>query len=165
MRGKSLCLGLLSVCTVLIAICNQPGLTQGEIDFEQIAEEAIEEEASDIERRREYIEWSLNHEKRVFNWHHFSSVFIFFVVHFIILLGLYFSYIQFRYSINNKGMDRTPSTMKVGHSEIEISSSIIGLLILVVSLAFFYLYLENVYPVQILPIRDISLEAQVEASE
>lgn len=38
--------------------------------------------------------------------------------------------------------------MKVGAAGIEVSSSIVGLLILVISLAFFYLYLENVYPVE-----------------
>ena len=132
---------------------------QENIDFEGIAEEAKQEEKSATELENEYFEWALEHRKQVFNWNHRSSVLIFFFVMAIISMGLYFSYMQFRES--GKGAGNLPlpeSTMKIGQGGVEISSSIIGLLILVVSLGFFYLYLENVYPVQTSPLLGIPEE-------
>ena len=126
--------------------------SQTDIDFERLSEEAKDEEASAIAIEDEYRKWLITHQKRVFGWNHVSSVIIFFFVMAIITMGLYFSYIQFRESIHTaQNKDLSPSTMKIGQSGVEISSSIVGLLILIVSLAFFYLYLENVYPVQITP--------------
>jgi len=43
--------------------------------------------------------------------------------------------------------DENKTSLKISMAGIEISSSIIGLLILCVSLAFFYLYIANIYPI------------------
>lgn len=130
-----------------------PSFAQGNIDFERISEEARNEDEENSELEREHLKWALSHRERVFGWNHISSVIIFFFVMSIITMGMYFSYMQFRESIHKvKRTDLPTSTMKIGHSGVEVSSSVIGLLILTVSLAFFYLYLENVYPVQTVPI-------------
>lgn len=139
-------------------------LSQEQIDFQNLAQEA-EKEASSLQNDlptlndtpptlnidREYRQWSLNHRKKVLTWNHYSSVIIFFFVMTIMSLGLYFSYMQFRDSVGSQTKSEiAPSTVKLGHGGIEISSSVIGLLVLMVSLAFFYLYLENVYPVRVI---------------
>ncbi|NER80453.1 MAG: hypothetical protein F6K42_12925 [Leptolyngbya sp. SIO1D8] len=88
--------------------------------------------------------------ERVMAWHFMSSIIIFFVVLTIIGIGLYFSYLQFKLSVIQRKDKISPSTLKIGRDGFEISSSIIGLLILIISLAFFYLYLENVYPIRVI---------------
>ncbi|MET0336926.1 MAG: hypothetical protein ABW063_04110, partial [Caulobacter sp.] len=50
-----------------------------------------------------------------------------------------------------KPAEPTPSsTIKLSLAGLEVSSSIIGLLVLVVSLGFFYLYLDRVYEIRVL---------------
>lgn len=134
-----------------------------DIDFSEIANEVNEDEEikqlirSEEEMIFEYNQWTLNHAKRVFMWNHISSVVIFFTVLIVIFAGLYFSYLQFQNSIlPNKDKDTSASTVKLGTGGLEVSSSIIGLLILVISLAFLYLYLDNVYPVTVVsPLNEV----------
>ena len=72
--------------------------------------------------------------------------------------GVFMSYLQFRKGFSQflpaKTSQETPSptemlsTLRISITGVEISSSIIGLLVLTVSLAFFFLYLDRVYPIQ-----------------
>jgi len=137
------------VCAALLvpaASCVREDLDYGQISSEAKEEQSIEEIEED------YFVWTMSYSKHVFAWHYVSSVIIFFFVMAIIAMGLYFSYMQFRESTrSNRKTEIAPSTMKLGQAGVEISSSVIGLLILVVSLAFFYLYLGTVYPVKVLP--------------
>lgn len=88
----------------------------------------------------------LNHREKVLVWQHKSSVVLFFIVIGIILMGLMLAYVQFK---NTKDfIDHGQSTIKISKDGIEISSSIVGLLILFFSLGFFYLYLTEVYPIK-----------------
>lgn len=83
-----------------------------------------------------------------FRWHFVNSILIFFMVITIVSSGLYFSYLQFKSS--NFGKDSgvpLQADFKISKDGIEVSSSVIGLLVLTISLVFFYLYLNNVYPV------------------
>ena len=57
--------------------------------------------------------------------------------------GLYFSYMQFRMAKRAE----TQTSIKLGKEGLEISSPVIGLLILFISMGFFYMYLANVYPI------------------
>jgi hypothetical protein len=52
--------------------------------------------------------------------------------------GLYFSYLQVSVA--------TPTQIKIGQS-IEVSSQVVGIIVLFLSLLFFYLYIVRVYPV------------------
>ncbi|WP_299224106.1 hypothetical protein [uncultured Psychroserpens sp.] len=110
----------------------------------------------------QYFTENLDHRKQTFDWQLFSTKLIFFTVIIIVLCGLVFSGIQFKQSINhlNKKTASTDSSSEdsspiLDKTEIELSltngvkinSSIIGLLILCVSIAFFYLYILYVYPI------------------
>jgi hypothetical protein len=46
-----------------------------------------------------------------------------------------------------KSPPATPSTVKIGPAGIEITSQVIGLLILALSVGFFYLYARYIYPI------------------
>ena len=90
-------------------------------------------------------EW--DHRLESFEWHYWTSVLIFIVVIVLMLSGLYFSYLQFVASEygEKEGSDHR-TQFKISKDGIEINSSVIGMLILFLSLGFFYLYLKEVYP-------------------
>jgi hypothetical protein len=91
----------------------------------------------------------LQHRRRVFEWQLTSSKVIFLTVLALVASGMVFAALQFR-----AGLKRTQPDVRDAASEIDfsatgvkVSSPVLGLLILVISLAFFYLYLVYVYPI------------------
>jgi hypothetical protein len=109
-----------------------------------------------------YYKDSLQHRKNIFHWSLKQSIIIFWMVLFIVFLGLTFSAIQFYISMLNakrKTGEKSPAeispdplapvtSLKLSVSGgVEVNSSVLGVIILVISLAFFYLYLIYVYPV------------------
>lgn len=112
---------------------------------------------------------SLDHRHRVFEWQLSSSKYIFIVVNIIVLVGLMLSVWQFYlpiYKMNkmikpngiakevtqtviadDQNNETQVSTIKLGKDGVEITSPVIGLLILVISIAFFFMYIHYVYPV------------------
>ena len=104
------------------------------------------------------------HRRRVFDWQYRSSQIIFAVVILLVSIGVYFSWLQFMAAAR---MPRTPEAVKVTKATepdedrqaglrttieaslqgIKVSSPVLGVVILVISLAFFYLYLVHVYPI------------------
>ncbi len=95
--------------------------------------------------RSEYDRWSLNHRARVLSWQHASGVVSFVVVMVIILAGVYMSYLEF-----TKNRDAV-TTLKFGQTGVELSSPVIGIVVLLISLLFTTVYLEKVYPVREIP--------------
>ena len=88
------------------------------------------------------------HRARVFRWQFYSSIAIFAVVVFLVLVGLYFSWLQFKRDVGVPGSEAAETTLDVSAKGIKVQSSVLGVIILVISLAFFYLYLVYVYPIQ-----------------
>lgn len=90
------------------------------------------------------------HRMRVFRWQLLSERLIFCVVILLVLVGVVFSGIQFRIGLRGLEAGREgPSTqLKLSGKGVEVSSSILGVILLVISLAFFYLYLVYVYPIE-----------------
>jgi hypothetical protein len=115
---------------------------------------------------REYYGYRIlgyKHRMDIFNWQFFSSKIIFFVVIFLVLTGVYFSGVQFHSSMRQKHVigpatkDGAAVMAAIEKSEIteveaslkgiKVSSPILGVIILVISFMFFYLYLLFVYPI------------------
>ena len=114
----------------------------------------------------EYLNYRISgyqHRREVFQWQLYSSKITFYVVIFLVLAGVYFSGIQFHRSMGqrrprvvaDKEVTQVVSTGKEEVTEItatlkgiKVSSPVLGILILVISLAFFYLYLRYVYPIE-----------------
>jgi uncharacterized membrane protein YiaA len=95
-----------------------------------------------------HIMESNRHQRRVFRWQLLSSKIIFVTVVVLVAAGIYFAAVQFHHGLR-RGSDQA------GHTEIEaslkgikVSSPILGVIILTLSLAFFYLYLVYVYPIE-----------------
>lgn len=100
-----------------------------------------------------------DHRLRVFEWQLLSSRIIFVVVILLVLLGVYFSGVQFHRGLHEADAraaldpETPPEAKPVTEIEasmegIKVSSSTLGVIILVISLAFFYLYLVFVYPIE-----------------
>lgn len=89
------------------------------------------------------------HRQAVFEWQLFSSKVIFWLVVTLVVIGVYFSWLQFRAGLPREGEKAEPAetTIEATTGGIKVSSPILGVIILVLSLAFFYLYLVHVYPI------------------
>lgn len=109
----------------------------------------------------EYKTTAFSHRQRVFEWQLLSSKVIFVVVIFLVLTGIYFSWLQFRADLARRdaggggddasgdgGAESSTSTIEASAKGIKVSSPVLGVIILVISLMFFYLYLQYVYPIE-----------------
>ncbi len=106
----------------------------------------------------EYRTKGFEHRKQVFAWQLFSAKIIFFVVIFLVLVGVYFSWVQFHKKMDdvsenhlrrsNEEKQEEMTTLSASAKEIKVSSPVLGVIILVISLLFFYLYLVYVFPIE-----------------
>jgi len=99
-----------------------------------------------------YYETGLQHRARVFWWQHLSTRIIFFVVLVLVASGIYFAWIQFKLDVTSRQSIRSAESEKehsieLSTSGIKVSSPVLGVIILALSLAFFYLYLVYVFPI------------------
>lgn len=98
--------------------------------------------------RREYnvyVREQYKHALVVFDWQHTTSKIIFVTVIILVFSGLVLAALQFYWSYSHG--TKTDTTLKVGLKGIEVASPVLGVVILVISLAFFYLYLVHIYPI------------------
>ncbi len=98
----------------------------------------------------EYRVTGYQHRQRVFAWQLLSSRIIFVLVIFLVLTGVYFSWLQFRSAMKGGtpfAEQAQDTTFEASTSGLKVSSPVLGVIILALSLAFFYLYLLYVYPI------------------
>jgi hypothetical protein len=111
-----------------------------------------------------YYATGLTHRTRVFEWQHTSTVIIFWVVIVLVAAGLFFAWLQFQAALKPRPAAPASagaaevvavttaagpgvSTVEFGKDGFKISSPVLGVIILALSLAFFYLYLVYAYPI------------------
>ena len=120
---------------------------------------------------RAYYEYRLSgyhHRARLFEWQLWSSRVIFFIVVLLVFAGIYFAAVQFHVALHaarnppstsepTSKSEETPvrddamslaTKLEISTKGVVVNSSILGVVILVLSLAFFYLYLVYVYPIK-----------------
>lgn len=85
---------------------------------------------------------ALQHRRASFEWSLTASEIMFFMVLVMVLAGLVFAAIQFRSSAP------TPTDLEISTTGLKVSSSVLGVVILAMSMAFFYVYTRYVYPIQ-----------------
>jgi hypothetical protein len=104
---------------------------------------------------QEYYEYQiagLRHRQRVFAWQLLSSRIIFAVVIVLVFAGIGFAAMQFYVGLKRSSASNAPPRSDITELEaslkgIRVSSPVLGVVILTLSLAFFYLYLVYVYPI------------------
>lgn len=117
--------------------------------------------------------WKELFAERSFEWHLLSTKLLFGLVMGIVLFGLYITYVQFTRDYQSwsptphhavgsaptgehhpteaqseaaAAVPRPASSIKIGAGSLELSSQVIGLIVLAMSFAFFYLYVKTIYP-------------------
>ncbi len=129
-----------------------------DIPCEDVSDETTKEACwQALTRRFEYFSAGMDHRMRVFNWQHFSSRVIFVFVLLLVSAGLAFSYMQFRIYLRSitkaelpvgaEGERKMATDLEISTGGVKVSSNVLGVIILALSLAFFYLYLVHVFPI------------------
>jgi hypothetical protein len=96
-----------------------------------------------------YFKSGISHRRDVFSWQLFSSRIIFWVVLSLVAAGMYFAAVQFQRGLGRRRAVSADDATEIAASlgGVKVRSPVLGVVILVISLAFFYLYLRFVYPV------------------
>jgi hypothetical protein len=125
----------------------------GSLEPQAVSPDLLGEEGAAAQREAfaAYYRYRTNgyeHRQRVFRWQLLSSRIIFVMVILLVCIGLYFSWLQFRSALKSGGTDSAgETTFEASTSGLKVSSPVLGVIILAISLAFFYLYLVYVYPI------------------
>lgn len=96
----------------------------------------------------DYTIRGFKHRSKVFEWQLFSSKILFVIVILLVFSGIYFAAVQFYAGLKSKNIETEDTKLVLSAKSIEISSPIVGLIILALSLGFFYLYLVYVFPIE-----------------
>ncbi len=88
------------------------------------------------------------HRSEVFQWQLFSSKLLFVIVIVLVFSGICFAAIQFYAGLKENKINNQNTKLILSPKSIEVSSPVIGLIILALSLGFFYLYLVYVFPIE-----------------
>lgn len=101
----------------------------------------------------EYIDyqmWALKHTRSIFFWQHVMTQVISLVVLAMVLAGFYFASVQFQIAKTHtlSAKQETIHEMKLSLQGFSVKTSALGVVILVASMAFFFLYIRYVYPIQ-----------------
>ncbi|MGH6925362.1 MAG: hypothetical protein ACRED5_16670 [Propylenella sp.] len=127
---------------------------EGGLEPSVVSPELLDETGQAVQRQAltAYYQYRIDgyeHRQRVFRWQLLSSRIIFVMVIFLVLVGVYFSWLQFRSALRGGPTPSAPSetTFEASASGFKVSSPVLGVIILAISLAFFYLYLAHVYPI------------------
>lgn len=151
------------------AIAQQAASTAAPVD-EPALDPALA--AKDQSDHLDYVRWQRDYARRGWEWHLMSTQALFAIVLGIVGFGLWITWQQFkrdytgrrrvrRVPAADKGdaapapaaeplleAPRSAGTIKVGPAGLELTSQIVGLLVLAMSLAFFYFYVKEVYPMR-----------------
>ncbi len=97
----------------------------------------------------DYRATGYDHRRNVFAWQLVSSEIIFVLVVLLVLAGVYFSWLQFSAALKKDAAanEAVATSFEASATGFKVSSPVLGIIILAISLAFFYLYLIHVYPI------------------
>lgn len=94
---------------------------------------------------RAYENFKIEQRQHAFNLQYFFSIFSFVTAIGFLFFGFYLAHQQFLRDA--KDQNKSVSTIKISKDGVEISSSVMGLMVLFLSLLFFYLFLKEVYSI------------------
>lgn len=97
----------------------------------------------------DHLLWRFNYPRKVFGQQILANWIITFVVLALVVSGLVFSFLQLRYAIALGDLSSLKSSVEIETAgKISIGSSVVGAITLVISLAFFALYLKYVFQIR-----------------
>jgi hypothetical protein len=98
----------------------------------------------------EYVTKIMELNIEAFNAQRWSAYVILFLVVVVVISGISFSGFQLWKSISVAGV-QTSNELELSASKVRITSSVVGIVVLTISLAFLYIYTVQVYQIRILP--------------
>jgi hypothetical protein len=98
----------------------------------------------------EYITKIMELNIEAFNAQRWSAYAILFLVVVVVISGISFSGFQLWKSISVAGV-QTTNELELSASKVRITSSVVGIVVLTISLAFLYIYTVQIYQIRILP--------------
>jgi len=97
----------------------------------------------------DHLLWRFGYPRKVFGQQILANWIITFVVLALVVSGLAFSFIQLHYALSLGDLSSLKTSVEVETAgKVSISSSIVGAITLVISLAFFALYLKYVFQIK-----------------
>jgi len=121
-------------------------------DSRDLAKETQERFQETLRAYYDYRRSGYDHRRRVFEWQLVSSKIIFVVVLILVFAGIYFAAIQFHHGLRKRGTEKEEETdvteFVFSVKEFKVRSPVLGVIVLTLSLGFFYLYLVYVYPIE-----------------
>ena len=122
------------------------------LSFDSLDQETRELYLATLREHYLYRSSGYRHRREVFEWQLFSSKVTFYIVILLVLCGIYFSWVQFNIAMKQakegKSGEGEITEVSASAEGIKISSPVLGVIILTLSLLFFYLYLVHVYPIE-----------------
>jgi len=122
----------------------------------------------DIDRYALFQDRYLEHQKFNFEYRelvqysqYIYSMIIFVVVMVLVLAGLYLAYMQFK--IDAKSKDTSVSSIEISREGVKIRSSVIGVFILIISFAFFSLYIKDIYTIHVIEEPSVKVNRAVQS--
>jgi hypothetical protein len=129
-----------------LSVAGQRAVAMAVAHAEALAPTATEKAEDDYNLALiEYQQWTLRDLRTTYRWQNISSVIIFVMVILLVGAGIYFSWIQFKAS----GFKGVSSSLGATPQGVQLNTSVVGLIILGLSMGFFYMYLVYVYPINI----------------
>jgi hypothetical protein len=98
----------------------------------------------------QYITKIMELNVEAFNAQRWSAYAILFLVVIVVISGISFSGFQLWKSISVAGV-QTNNELELSASKVRVTSSVVGIVVLTISLAFLYIYTMQVYQIRILP--------------
>jgi len=86
-------------------------------------------------------------QEAVFEWQHMAGNVILILVVVVVLSGVGFSGLQL-YKAVTEGGPQASSELEVSATKFRVTSSVVGIIVLTLSLAFLYLFIMNVYTIR-----------------
>ena len=122
----------------------------GEGLFAQAASET--KVSKELQEKQDNFEvFRLDHNMEVFKWEMFSTKIMFWLSISLVLTGIVLSILQFAKSIETSKLpDNSETTLIISEKGVKIKTAFIGLIILIISFAYLYLYMEAAYPIKYL---------------
>jgi hypothetical protein len=148
------------------AAANEGPVPHSEADLATMPTEVRDAYLASRKAAYEYDKWTWEFTERIYRWQHVSGIIAFVVSVCIVIVGVAMSCLQFwtyyrttthKANIQKEAVEKTsdPETLKQLVSQLEVtmqgvklSSPVLGVIILGLSLVFFYVYLKFVYPIQ-----------------
>ena len=128
---------------------------------------ALDEALADAERSAnlelQYYAWRVRFSKDSWEWNRFTGQVIFWLVIAIVVFGMIVSAFQFRSDLwlrrykamaDKAAESGEPIKFEVSPERLAVQSQTIGVIILAASLLFFFLYLEHIYPMNVVKDED-----------